>query len=146
MSDSLNHPDTLLLDQWRAALLAPALATEIAQHVATCPHCQARTQFAPTLCRALDALPHPRLRPARAQPPLASMIPLYRLGGAFATLALVIGLSFQMQGGPAGMKTPSPAAEMVIQDPKTVDMLSNLEFYQWLAQHPELIAKENSDA
>ncbi|MEW6613337.1 MAG: hypothetical protein AB1409_11415 [Pseudomonadota bacterium] len=143
---ALSHPDDTLLDQWRAGLLRAEMAARVDEHVRHCPRCRRRADLADAVLRRLDALPHPRLRPARAQRPLPGMAPVYRLGAAMATLLLVIGLSWQMHTGMNNGINHELDTAKLLEDPQTVDMLSDLEFYQWLAEHPDLIKNNSHDA
>lgn len=140
------HPDEVLLDQWHAELLDASLAQQIADHVRDCQHCQQQSTQTALWAHHLDSLPHPRLRPTPAKRTIPGMAPIYRFGAALATLMLVAGLGWQMQTHQGTPVHYAMDEQKVLQDPGTRDLLTDLEFYRWLADHPELLQKNHHDA
>lgn len=137
------HPDDALLDQWRAELLDREDAAQIRDHVQHCLYCRARAGFAGDVVRHLEARPQPHLRPGRSQRALPGMAPVYRLGTAMAALALVVGLSWQLN---MNNDNANVNEAKLLNDPQTVKMLSDLEFYQWLAKNPQVLKKSSHEA
>ncbi|MEK8090826.1 hypothetical protein [Thermithiobacillus plumbiphilus] len=140
------HPDEILLDQWRAEILDPSLSQQVADHVRECRQCQQQSSQASLWVKHLDSLPHPHLRPRAAPRKLPGMAPVYRFGAALATLVLVAGLGWQMQSQQRAPVNVAMDDQKALQDPGTRELLSDLEFYRWLAEHPEVLQKNHHDA
>ena len=141
-----SHPDEMLLDQWRAEILDPSLSQQVADHVRECLHCQQQSSQPALWMKHLDSLPHPHLRPRQARRSLPGMAPVYRFGVALATLVLVAGLGWQMQSQQQAPVNVAMDQQKVLQDPGTRELLTDLDFYKWLADHPELLQKNSHDA
>lgn len=101
-------------------------------------------------CASLDARTHARLAAARRTAMSSARTPSHKrvwlpAAGAMAACALVVGVILWR---PA--PTPSPTqnrpaasaeAELPLEaDSKQMDLYQNLEFYQWLAQQPDMRA------
>lgn len=141
------HSETMKrrADQWRAGCLDADQAKEFEQAMAADPGLAARAAYGARLARGLDPLPElARLRARRAVPPRRVRWP--RVLGAGMAAAALAGLSFgllpTLLRAPAG-NVPQTALNHIQASPQLADAVQNLDFYEWLAEHPGAVGQAN---
>ena len=134
------HPSLETVDRWRCGLLPPKEARLVDEHLTHCSRCRSGSQFATRVVSALEAIPVvlPSVREPKRRLRWGR---LAVAGAAMATLVLAVTLALPR---PA-VYTPDQTMESALSNPGTSDVIQHLDFYQWLAQHPELL-KEAQDA
>ena len=125
-------------DLWRAGCLDAAQAREFEAACAADPALAAQARYGRELARSLHELPRlAARRAARAAPRRLRWPRVLAAAGSVATLA---GLGFGLlphllaaSRGPAATLAARPAAA----NPQLADAVQNLDFYEWLAAHPQ---------
>ena len=128
------HLTTDQLDRYRSGLMQGNEAAQCAAHVRDCPQCQTRMQFGARMSAALAPLPRlaaglPR-RPVRA----LRWPRVFGAGMVTASVALVAVLTV-----PRMLAVTAPEVLPGSMTPQVADAVQNMDFYQWLANHPQML-------
>lgn len=128
------HLRTDELDRYRSGLMPADEAARCAAHLRDCPQCQMRAQFGARMAAALGPLP--RLAARLPQRPARSLRWPRVFGAGMVTASLVLAVAFtvlHLEG------SQPPAALPSGMSPQIADAVQNMDFYQWLANHPQML-------
>lgn len=128
---------TVELDRWRAGLLDTQQAHAVRQAMQSDIHLAAQAQFGTQVVAALGALPQlaARRRPAHRKLRWARVM---AAGFVSVTVAIFTISAFPLLSSRNGM--PVPPAQLNAQvNPQLADAVQNMDFYEWLAAHPQAL-------
>lgn len=128
------HLSTDELDRYRSGLMAADEAARCAAHLRGCPQCQTRAQFGARMAAALAPLP--RLAARLPQRPARSLRWPRVFGAGMVTASLALAVAF------TALHLGSSQAPEVLPgsvSPQIADAVQNMDFYQWLANHPQML-------
>ncbi len=127
-------------DLWRAGCLDPLRARAFEQAMAENPELAAQGRYGRDLAQALHCLPE--LAARRRQPRAARRPHWPRLLAAGGAGVAVAGLALLLL--PAAPAVPAAGAldaQRIQASPQLADAVQNLDFYEWLAAHPQALAR-----
>jgi hypothetical protein len=127
-----------LADRWRAGCLDAADARRFEQAMAADPALAGHARFGRELAQGLQVLP--RLA-ARRGARSTRRVRWTRVVAAGMVTAGLAGLSFGIL--PALLRS-TPAISAPPASPQVADAVQNLDFYEWLASHPQALGTENA--
>lgn len=132
-----NHLTSAQIDLYRSGLASAEQAAHIEAHLKNCPQCQQELQFGQRLSHLLAPLPQLAARLPRHSSRTVRWPRVFAAGMATASLALAVFISVpHLTGGneayPGGFDSQSLS-------PQVADAVQNIEFYQWLSNHPQLL-------
>jgi anti-sigma factor RsiW len=120
------------IDRYRSGLASAELAAQIERHLQTCPQCQAELQFGRRLSDLLAPLPQLAAHLPRRAARSVRWPRVFAAGMATVSLALAVVISLPHwtagNGGVPGNLSPQIA-----------DAVQNIDFYQWLSEHPQML-------
>jgi anti-sigma factor RsiW len=127
-----DHLTPAQIDHFRSGLVAADQAESIRRHLAQCPRCQEELRFGERVCAHLALLPQlaawlPQRRPRAVRWPR-----VFAAGMATASLALAVFISVPHFGA-------NHANDLGNLSPQIADAVQNIEFYQWLSNHPQVL-------
>ncbi len=129
-----------LADRWRAGCLDAADARRFEQAMSADPALAAHARFGRELAQGLQGLP----RLAARRGARTRRVRWTRVVAAGMVTAGLAGLSFGIL--PALLRS-TPAIPAAISappaSPQVADAVQNLDFYEWLASHPQALGTEN---
>ncbi len=127
-----NHLTPAQIDHYRSGLASAEQAAHIESHLKHCPQCQTQLQFGQRLTALLAPLPQLAARMPRRHPRTVRWPRVFAAGMATASLALAVFITVPhltaSEGGYPGNLSPQVA-----------DAVQNIEFYQWLSNHPQML-------
>ena len=126
-----NHLTTAQIDHYRSGLASAEQAAQIEMHLKDCPQCQHDLQFGQRVSALLAPLPQLAARMPRRHARAVRWPRVFAAGMATASLALAVFISvphFSPSGGYPNNLSPQVA-----------DAVQNIEFYQWLSNHPQML-------
>lgn len=128
------HLNADQLDRYRSGLMPSEESRRCAAHLHDCPQCQRRMQFGARLSAALGPLPR-----LAAQAPHRHVRALRwpRVFGAGMVTASIALAAVMMV--PHMMAVTGPGALPGSVSPQVADAVQNMDFYQWLANHPQML-------
>ncbi|MDE1954965.1 MAG: hypothetical protein KGJ03_04540 [Betaproteobacteria bacterium] len=139
--ESLGADPRALADRWRAGCLDATDAQRFEQAMAADARLAAHARFGRDLAQELQVLPRlaaRRAAPARrlrwARVVAAGMVTAGLAGLSFGILPTLLGSS---PGAPAAGAAAAPAT------PQVADAVQNLDFYEWLASHPQALGTDS---
>ncbi len=101
-------------------------------HLERCPRCQSTLQFGQHLCDQLAPLPQLAARLPRRHSRTVRWPRVFAAGMATASLALAVFISVPHLNANNGIDPGSLS-------PQVADAVQNIEFYQWLSNHPQML-------
>ena len=132
-----NHLSPAQIDHYRSGLASAEQAAQIEVHLKDCPQCQHALQFGQRLSTLLAPLPQLAARMPRRHSRAVRWPRVFAAGMATASLALAVFISMphlmtanETYPGGLGSQTLSP---------QVADAVQNIEFYQWLSNHPQML-------
>ena len=132
-----NHLTSAQIDHYRSGLASAEQAAHIEAHLKNCPQCQQELQFGQQLSHLLAPLPQLAARLPRRSARTVRWPRVFATGMATASLALAVFISVpHLTSGngayPGGFDSQSLS-------PQVADAVQNIEFYQWLSNHPQML-------
>ncbi|WP_079419471.1 anti-sigma factor family protein [Thiomonas intermedia] len=132
-----NHLTPAQIDHYRSGLASAEQAAQIEVHLKDCPQCQHALQFGQRLSTLLAPLPQLAARMPRRHSRAVRWPRVFAAGMATASLALAVFISV-----PHLMTTnatyPGGVGSQAL-SPQVADAVQNIEFYQWLSNHPQML-------
>ncbi|MDY0329045.1 MAG: zf-HC2 domain-containing protein [Thiomonas sp.] len=127
-----NHLTPAQIDHYRSGLATAEQAAQIEAHLKNCPQCQQELQFGQRLSHLLAPLPQLAARMPHRHPRTVRWPRVFAAGMATASLALAVFISVphlmpRNEAYPGGLS------------PQIADAVQNIEFYQWLSNHPQML-------
>lgn len=128
------HLSPAQIDHFRSGLSSAEQAAQIELHLKNCPQCQSRSRFGNRLCAALAPLPQLAARLPQQHPRALRWPRVFAAGMATASLAMAVFVTVPHLLAPSPMDNfPSGVS------PQVADAVQNMDFYQWLANHPQML-------
>ncbi|MDD4886676.1 MAG: hypothetical protein PHO64_07110 [Thiomonas sp.] len=127
-----NHLTPVQIDRYRSGLASAEQAAQIQLHLRHCPQCQNALQFGQHLCDQLAPLPQLAARLPRRHSRAVRWPRVFAAGMATASLALAVFISVPHL---ASNNDSYPGSL----SPQVADAVQNIEFYQWLSNHPQVL-------
>lgn len=127
-----NHLTPAQIDHYRSGLASAEQAAQMETHLKHCPRCQEALQFGRRLSAQLGPLPQLAARLPRRTPRAVRWPRVFAAGMATASLALAVFISVPHLTSNEGNYPGSLS-------PQVADAVQNIEFYQWLSNHPQML-------
>jgi len=127
-----NHLTPAQIDHFRSGLVSADQAESIRRHLAQCPSCQDELRFGERVCAHLARLPQLAARLPQRRPRAVRWPRVFAAGMATASLALAVFISVPRFGA-------NNANDLGTLSPQIADAVQNMEFYQWLSNHPQML-------
>ncbi|MGC8506927.1 MAG: anti-sigma factor family protein [Thiomonas sp.] len=127
-----NHLTPAQIDHYRSGLASAEQAAQMEMHLKHCPRCQEALQFGRRLSAQLGPLPQLAARLPRRTPRAVRWPRVFAAGMATASLALAVFISVPHLTSNEGNYPGSLS-------PQVADAVQNIEFYQWLSNHPQML-------
>ena len=130
------HLTPAQIDRYRSGHASAEQTAQVEAHLRTCPPCQLQLRFGCRLCADLAALPQLAARlPGRHRGALR-WPRVFGAGLATASLAVAVFVTVPRLLAPAAVDG-FPAGV----SPQVADAVQNMDFYQWLANHPQMLQR-----
>ncbi len=128
------HPSPAQIDRYRSGLASAEQAAQVESHLKSCTQCQLQLRFGSRLCADLALLPRLAGRlPARHRRTLR-WPRVFGAGLATVSLAVAVFVTVPRLLAPAGVAGFPTAVS-----PQVADAVQNMDFYQWLSNHPQML-------
>lgn len=127
-----NHLTPAQIDHYRSGLASAEQATQMQMHLRDCPQCHNALQFGQHLCEQLAPLPQLAARLPRRHSRAVRWPRVFAAGMVTASLALAVVISVPHLAANNG-NDPGNLS------PQVADAVQNIEFYQWLSNHPQML-------
>ncbi len=132
-----NHLTSAQIDHYRSGLASAEQAAHIEAHLKNCPQCQQELQFGQQLSQLLAPLPQLAARLPRRSSRTVRWPRVFAAGMATASLALAVFISVPHLAGSNGAYPGGFDSQSL--SPQVADAVQNIEFYQWLSNHPQML-------